>query len=123
VRIDETGHEHPSAAIDALCIWTRALELVRRSHSGNAVPYDEHPDAAAHLRIAHLGATTRARRAGAGDNLGCVQEEKAHRWETAKMTEYRIQISEFSMLILYSEICILYSVIFAVDSRDHITNP
>jgi hypothetical protein len=33
---------------------------------------------------------------------------------TAKMTEFRIQISEFRALRLNSEFCILYSGIFAV---------
>jgi hypothetical protein len=35
---------------------------------------------------------------------------------TAKMTEFRMEISEYSGFFLNSEFCILYSVIFAVDS-------
>ena len=56
----------------------RAPERVRRPDVGDAISNDEHADATAYLRIAHFSAATRTRGAGAGDDLGRVQEKKAH---------------------------------------------
>src|SRR5687767_12049071 len=60
---------------------------------------------------------------GAPQPRGLARRRKARRlstaapaaeWETAKMTDVRIQISEFTWFSLNSEICILTSVIFVV---------
>jgi hypothetical protein len=78
VRIDEAWREHTTLTVDALSIGVLALKLVRHPDLSDAITDNEDGDTAAHLRIAHFGAATRPRGAGAGDDLGCVEEEKAH---------------------------------------------
>jgi hypothetical protein len=78
MRVDQTGSQQPVATVDVLRIGMQTLELVRRSDADDPFPHDENADTVTHLSVAHLATSTCSSRAGTGDDLRGVDEEKGH---------------------------------------------
>jgi len=79
VRVHEAGGEDPAIAVHARGVPELPLELRLRPNGGDAVTLDGDGGVGEDLRVEELRAAAGTRRAGAGDDLSRVDEERGHR--------------------------------------------
>jgi hypothetical protein len=79
MRVDESGHEHAAAAIDARAVRITRLEVVAGSDRDDSAIGDRDGGVREDPGVAHLGAAAGAPWARARDNLRCIYEKKLRR--------------------------------------------